>query len=142
MLYMLEIMQAITFFNRFPNERITVKLTVAAALFVDTLGTMDNCACIYLVSSTGGPCSVYPDYLSYFLLVCHHSLGYVAVLFLPASDCCSLPVGDMSYVVNQNWAVPTYVILSGVSAVITQLFLSWRYWQLYVPIVHYSLRIG
>ncbi|KAK0479653.1 hypothetical protein IW261DRAFT_1478509, partial [Armillaria novae-zelandiae] len=37
---------------------------------------------------------------------------------------------DTAYILVQNWAVPTYVILSGISACNVQLFLSYRFWTL------------
>jgi len=92
MLYMLEIVMVITFFQRFPNERPWLKVLVAFALFVDTLGTADNNACVYLYT------------------ISHW--------------------GDSVYLSIQNWPVPAYVILSGLSACVTQLFLCWRYFTL------------
>ncbi|KAK0209237.1 hypothetical protein DFS33DRAFT_1380715 [Desarmillaria ectypa] len=38
--------------------------------------------------------------------------------------------GDVEYILVQNWAVPAYVILSGISACNVQLFLSYRFWTL------------
>lgn len=92
MLYMLEIMMVITFYKRFPKERPWLKVLIAFALFVDTLGTADNNACVYLYT------------------ISHW--------------------GDTNYLSVQNWPVPAYVVLSGLSACITQLFLSWRYFTL------------
>lgn len=92
MLYMLQIMQTCKFFTVFSNEHKVIKAVVAGALFADTLGTMNVCACVYLY--------------------------------------CISHWGDWNYILNQNWSVPAYVILSGISACITQLFLTWRFWIL------------
>ncbi|KAK0501055.1 hypothetical protein EDD18DRAFT_788811 [Armillaria luteobubalina] len=92
MLYMLELWQGYIFFSTFRGDALIVRLMVIISLVVDTLGTANNCACIYLYTVTHW--------------------------------------GDMTYILVQNWAVPTYVILSGISACNVQLFLSYRFWTL------------
>lgn len=92
MLYMLELWHGYVFFSTFRGDTIIVKCMVCISLLVDTLGTANDCACIYLYTITHW--------------------------------------GDKDYILAQNWAVPTYVILSGISACNVQLFLSYRFWTL------------
>ncbi|KAK0185147.1 hypothetical protein F5146DRAFT_1166524 [Armillaria mellea] len=79
-------------FPPFAGDALIVRLMVIMSLVVDTVGTANNCACIYLYTVTHW--------------------------------------GDTAYILVQNWAVPTYVILSGISACNVQLFLSYRFWTL------------
>ncbi|KAK0465928.1 uncharacterized protein EV420DRAFT_1636486 [Desarmillaria tabescens] len=92
MFYMLELWQGYIFFSTFRGDTVIIKSMVLISLLVDTLGTANNCACIYLYTVTHW--------------------------------------GDMEYILVQNWAVPAYVILSGISACNVQLFLSYRFWTL------------
>ncbi|KAF8918438.1 hypothetical protein CPB85DRAFT_1430610 [Mucidula mucida] len=101
MLFMLEISQAYTFFTVFHRDPPWIKCLVAFNLFVDTLGTADNCACIYLPI---------------------HTVLQAALT--------SLVYRRHSIRVKSKWAVPTYVILSGTSACTVQLFLAYRFWNL------------
>ncbi|KAI0634954.1 hypothetical protein C8Q77DRAFT_664397 [Trametes polyzona] len=91
MLYMLEIMEVIKYYRTFPKDRLAFKLTVAFSFFVDTLGTANNCACVYLYTITNW--------------------------------------GNPSFLLVQGWTIPTYLALSGLSAFVCQLFLSWRFWN-------------
>ncbi|KAH9855621.1 hypothetical protein C2E23DRAFT_882996 [Lenzites betulinus] len=52
MLYMLEITQMIKYYRTFPKDRFAFKLMVAFSFLVDTLGTANNCACVYLYTIT------------------------------------------------------------------------------------------
>ncbi|KAF8918440.1 hypothetical protein CPB85DRAFT_1430612 [Mucidula mucida] len=92
MLYMLELQQAYTYFKTYKRDPKVIKSVVAFNIVVDTLGTANNCACIYLYTITHW--------------------------------------GDTAYLLVQNWAVPSYVILSGISACTVQLFLAYRFWNL------------
>ncbi|KIY66953.1 hypothetical protein CYLTODRAFT_422967 [Cylindrobasidium torrendii FP15055 ss-10] len=92
MFYMLELYLAYTYFTTFKRDGIFIKAAVGFNVVMDTLGTANNCACIYLYTITHW--------------------------------------GDLSYIINQNWAVPAYVILSGISAFTVQIFLVYRFWSL------------
>ncbi|KAF9032267.1 hypothetical protein BDZ89DRAFT_1063445 [Hymenopellis radicata] len=92
MFYMLELQQAYTYFTTYRRDPKLIKGVVTFSLVVDTLGTANNCACIYLYTITHW--------------------------------------GDTPYLLVQNWAVPSYVILSGISACTVQLFLAYRFWSL------------
>ncbi|KAI0819477.1 hypothetical protein BC628DRAFT_1026750 [Trametes gibbosa] len=52
MLYMLEITQMISYYRTFPRDRVAFKIMVAFSFLVDTLGTANNCACVYLYTIT------------------------------------------------------------------------------------------
>ncbi|EIW56005.1 uncharacterized protein TRAVEDRAFT_60069 [Trametes versicolor FP-101664 SS1] len=91
MLYMLEIMQVITYYRTFPKDRLAFKLTVAFSFFVDLLGTANNCAVVYLYTITNW--------------------------------------GNQEFLLVQGWTIPTYLALSGLSAFVCQLFLSWRFYN-------------
>ncbi|KIY64844.1 hypothetical protein CYLTODRAFT_492794 [Cylindrobasidium torrendii FP15055 ss-10] len=92
MFYMLELYLAYTYFSTFKKDNSIIKGAVGFNVIADTVGTANNCACIYLYTITHW--------------------------------------GDKAYILTQNWAVPTYVILSGLSAFVVQLFLVYRFWSL------------
>jgi hypothetical protein len=103
--------QVLHYFRTFPQDRRFIKLVVVFAVFVDTLGTMNNCACVYLVSCR---------------------LALALILKLTCLQYTITHWGDPTFLLVQGWTIPSYLILSNIPAFVVQLFLTWRFWNLCV----------
>ena len=42
-------LQTIKYFKTFPKDRLAIKIAVAVTMIIDTLGSTNNCVCVYLV---------------------------------------------------------------------------------------------
>ncbi|KAF9268422.1 hypothetical protein L218DRAFT_995141 [Marasmius fiardii PR-910] len=92
MFFALELTGIYRYFSRYPNDPIYLKLMVALALILDTLGTVISSAAVYLYTVTHW--------------------------------------GDVSYLAKQDWPIPAFSVLTGLSALLVQSFLIHRYYAL------------
>ncbi|KAK0219772.1 hypothetical protein EDD85DRAFT_988748 [Armillaria nabsnona] len=92
MLYILEIIQVIYFFNNYRRDRPLIKAGIIISLIMDTVCTISQFACVYLYCVTNW--------------------------------------GDESYVFDQYWPIPTYLLSTGVTTAVVQSFLIYRFWSL------------
>ncbi|KAK0484608.1 hypothetical protein IW261DRAFT_848153 [Armillaria novae-zelandiae] len=92
MLYILEVIQVIYFFNHYRRDRPLVKAGIIISLVMDTVCTVSQFACVYLYCVTNW--------------------------------------GDESYVFDQYWPIPTYLLSTGVTTAVVQSFLIYRFWSL------------
>ncbi|PBK63183.1 hypothetical protein ARMSODRAFT_545713 [Armillaria solidipes] len=92
MLYILEIIQVIYFFNNYRRDRPLIKAGIIISLVMDTVCTISQFACVYLYCVTNW--------------------------------------GDESYVFDQYWPIPTYLLSTGVTTAVVQSFLIYRFWSL------------
>lgn len=90
-LYILEIIQVIYFFNHYRRDRPRIEAGIIISLVMDSLYHKSVCLCV--------------------LVLCNK-------------------LGDESYVFDQYWPIPTYLLSTGVTTAVVQSFLIYRFWSL------------
>jgi len=73
--------------------------------------------------------------MSPFFAVYYHTLGYVSYLFsllLTEYQCSCYTTGDVHYLEGQYWPSTVSLVGTGITALIVQCFLIYRYWRMSV----------